>query len=113
MAGLSSVIDLYSNVRSARTRLLERQFTGPHIGGRVMKASATDESEYSSTVDSVEATSPNQTVQAEVLHATALFSRIDSMDSATARPCMSKGWLFGAEPASFAPVAIYTQMALP
>ena len=112
MAGLSSVIDLYSNVRSARTRLLERQFTGPHIGGRVMEASATDESEYSSTVGSVETTSPNETVQAEVLHATALFSRIDSMDSATARPCMSKGSLFGAEPASFAPVVIYTQMAL-
>ena len=110
MAGLSSVIDLYSNVRSARTRLLERRFTRPHIGGRVMEASA---SEYSSTVGSVEITSPNETVQAEVLHATALFSRIDSMDSATARPCMSKGWLFGAEPASFAPVAIYTQMALP
>ena len=85
MAGLSSVIDLYSNVRSARTRLLERLFTWPDIGGRVMEASATDESEYSSTVGSVEATSPNQTVQAEVLHAVALFGGLYSMDSATAQ----------------------------
>ena len=85
MVGLSRVIDLYVNVGSARIRLLERQFTGPHIGGRVMETSATDKSEYSSTVGSLGGTSPNQTIQAEVLHAAALFGRLYSMDSATAQ----------------------------